>query len=77
VEKETPITSQDGKWRSFPRVPHLLQNTSSGAYFARIEIKGKLICQSLEMTSEHRIECGELSWGLADQLLLKRSTGFS
>jgi hypothetical protein len=56
VEKETPIAPQDGKWRSFPHIPHLLQNVSSQqrAYFARIEIKGKLICQSLEMTFERQ-----------------------
>jgi hypothetical protein len=40
--------SKDGKWRSFPRVPHLLQYLNSGTYFARIKIKGKLIRESLE-----------------------------
>jgi hypothetical protein len=35
--------SKDGKWRSFPRVPHLLQYQNSGTYFARIKIKGKII----------------------------------
>jgi hypothetical protein len=41
--------SKDGKWRSFSRVPHLLQYFSSGAYFARIKIRGKIIRQSLEI----------------------------
>jgi len=27
--------SKEGKWRSFSRLPHLLQYVSSGAYFAR------------------------------------------
>ena len=40
--------SKDGKWRSFSRVPHLLQYVSSGAYFARIKVRGKIIRQSLE-----------------------------
>ncbi len=40
--------SKDGKWRSFPRVPHLLQYLNSGTYFARIKIKGKIIRESLD-----------------------------
>jgi integrase len=40
--------SKDGKWRSFARVPHLLQYASSGTYFARIKVGGKIIRQSLE-----------------------------
>lgn len=40
--------SKDGKWRSFSRVPHLLQYVSSGTYFARIKIRGKIIRESLE-----------------------------
>jgi hypothetical protein len=38
--------SKDGKWRSFSRIPHLLQYFRSGGYFARIKASGKLICQS-------------------------------
>jgi hypothetical protein len=38
--------SKDGEWRSFPRVPHLLQYLNSGAYYARIKIKGKIIRES-------------------------------
>lgn len=40
--------SKDGKWRSFSRVPHLLQYVSSGVYFARIKIRGKIFRESLE-----------------------------
>src|SRR5208282_505493 len=40
--------SKDGKWRSFSRVPHLLQYASSGTYFARIKVQGKIIRQSLD-----------------------------
>jgi integrase len=42
--------SKDGRWRSFPRVPCLLQFVNSGSYFARTKIKGKLIRQSLGTT---------------------------
>jgi len=40
--------SKDGKWRSFSRIPHLLQYASSGTYFARIKVRGKIIRQSLD-----------------------------
>src|SRR5437016_12066992 len=40
--------SPDGKWKSFPKVSHLLQYVSTGVYFARVKVNGKLIRQSLE-----------------------------
>jgi hypothetical protein len=40
--------SKDGKWRSFSRVPHLLQYVRSSAYFARINVRGKIIRESLD-----------------------------
>jgi hypothetical protein len=40
--------SKDGKWRSFPRVPHLLQYVSNGIYYGRIKLNGKLIRESLK-----------------------------
>ena len=40
--------SLDRKWRSFPKVPGLLQYVSTGTYFARTRMGGKLIRQSLE-----------------------------
>jgi hypothetical protein len=30
--------SKDGRWRSFPRVPHLLQYVSNGNYYGRIKL---------------------------------------
>jgi hypothetical protein len=42
--------SNDGKWRSFPKVPHLLQYVSNGNYYGRIKIGGKLIRESLKTT---------------------------
>jgi len=45
-KKSANRLSTDGKWRLFPRVPHWLQYTCSGTYFARIKIKGKTIRDS-------------------------------
>ena len=47
-ETRSSKLSKDGKWRSFPKVPHLLQYVSSGQYFGRIKINGKVIRQTLE-----------------------------
>lgn len=47
-KKSAVRLSKDGKWRSFPRVPHLLQYVSSGTYYARIKIRGKISRESLE-----------------------------
>lgn len=40
--------SKDGQWRSFPKVPNLLQYVSNGNYYARIKVNGKIIRKSLE-----------------------------
>ena len=40
--------SPDGKWRSFPKVPNLLQYVSTGLYFARLKVNGKLIRRGLD-----------------------------
>jgi hypothetical protein len=42
--------SNDGKWRSFPKVPHLLQYVISGNCFGKVKINGKTIRQSLQTT---------------------------
>ncbi len=41
--------SPDGKWRSFPKVPNLLQYVSTGLYFARCKVNGKLIRRGLSV----------------------------
>jgi hypothetical protein len=43
--------SKDGKWRSFPKVPNLLQYVGSGNYYGRIKVRGKLIRESLQTTA--------------------------
>ena len=40
--------SKDGKWRSFPKVPNLLQYVISGTYYARSKTDGKSVRVSLE-----------------------------
>lgn len=47
ARKRIDSLSKDGKWRSFPKVPNLLQYVSSTKYYARIKVNGKLIRQSL------------------------------
>lgn len=45
--KQQSRLSKDGRWRSFSKVPHLLQYVSSGTYYARLKIEGKIIRRSL------------------------------
>ena len=40
--------SLDGKWRSFPKVPNLVQYVGTGSYFGRIKIEGKVFRESLD-----------------------------
>ena len=42
--------SKDGKWRSFPKVPHLLQYVISGNYFGKVKINGNSVRKSLQTT---------------------------
>ena len=39
--------SEGGKGKSFPKAPNLLQYVSTGTYFARVKVDGKVIWQSL------------------------------
>jgi len=45
--------SKDGKWRSFPKVSHLLQYISNGNYYGRIKMGGKLIREPDERQAGH------------------------
>jgi hypothetical protein len=40
--------SKDKQWRSFPKIPHLLQYVSNSVYYARVKVNGKIIRRSLE-----------------------------
>jgi integrase len=60
MENESTVTkpdktkghlSKDGKWKSFPKAPGLLQYVSTGLYFARVKIDGKFFRKSLETNS--------------------------
>jgi hypothetical protein len=46
--KRTEHLSPDGKWLSYPKVPNLLRYRSTGLYFARTKINGKLIRRGLK-----------------------------
>jgi hypothetical protein len=41
TRKREEHLSKDGKWRSFPKVPHLLQYVGNGNYYGRIKVKVK------------------------------------
>src|SRR2546430_8834590 len=45
--KRNERLSPDGKWRSFPKVPHLLQYISTGQFYGRIKVAGKPIRHKL------------------------------
>jgi integrase len=45
--KRNANLSADGKWRSFPKVPNLLQYVVAGTYYARCKVKGKPVRASL------------------------------
>lgn len=47
-KNRNPRLSKDGNWRSFSKVPNLLQYVPSGIYFARVKIDRKIIRRSLE-----------------------------
>jgi integrase len=49
--KRAESLSPDGKWRSFPKVPTLLQYVTTGAYYARVRVAGKLIRRTIEATT--------------------------
>jgi hypothetical protein len=40
--------SANGKWRSFPKVPHLLQYVISGNYFGKVKINRRTVRKSLQ-----------------------------
>ncbi len=44
----TDSLSADGKWRSFPKVPNLLQYVVAGTYYARCKVKGKPVRIALD-----------------------------
>ncbi len=46
--KRDPHLYKDGKWRSFPKVPNLLQYVIARTYYARCKVDGKPVRASLE-----------------------------
>ena len=41
---------KDGKWRSFPKIPNLLQYAITGSYYGRTKVDGKIYRESLDAT---------------------------
>lgn len=62
--------SKDGKWRSFAKVSNLLQYVSTGKYYARLRINGKLIwhCLDTDVWSDAKLR-------LADYVKEQRLSG--
>ena len=50
TRKREEQLSKDGHWRSFPKVPHLLQYVNNCNYYGRIKIGGKVIRESPKTT---------------------------
>ena len=48
AKERDPRLSPDGKWRSFPKVPHLLQYEPTAMYYARVKVCGKLVRRRLK-----------------------------
>ena len=48
AQKHEEHLSKNGKWRSFPKVPQLLQYVISGNCFGKIKINEQNIRQSLQ-----------------------------
>jgi hypothetical protein len=46
ASQDAEQTAREGRWLSFPRVPHLLPYVSTGTYFARVKVDGKTIRRS-------------------------------
>jgi hypothetical protein len=40
--------SPDGKWKSFPKVPNLLQYVRTGTFYGRTKVNGKVVRKTLE-----------------------------
>ena len=47
-ERRDRHLSADGEWRSFPKVPNLLQYVIAGTYYARCKVNGKPVRASLD-----------------------------
>jgi integrase len=62
ARKRDESLSSDGRWRSFPNVPCLLQYVSNGNYYGRVRVNGKLIRESLKTSvwSTAKLKLAEL-----------------
>ncbi len=66
--------SKDGKWRSFPKVPNLLQYVSTGTFYGRATVDGKIYRESLK-TTVLSVAKQKLSDYVKEKLRKKRQIG--
>ena len=59
--ERAPRISPDGKWKSFPKSPNLLQYIRTGMYYARVKIGGKLVRRKLktDVYTKARLRLGD------------------
>ena len=69
-----PNLSKDGKWRSFPKVPNLLQYVSTGTFYGRATVDGKIYRESLK-TTVFSVAKQKLPDYLKEKLRKKRQIG--
>jgi integrase len=69
-ETRKPVLSGDGKWRSFPRTPNLLQYVSTGQYYGRLKVNGKIVRRRLktDVISVAKLRLGDFIKGVKDEV---------
>jgi integrase len=73
-DTRNPNLSKDGKWKSFPKVPHLLQYVSTGTFYGRVTVDGKIYRESLD-TTVYSVAKQKLPDFVKEKLRKKRQTG--
>jgi len=66
--------SNDGKRRSFPKVPNLLQYVTTGTFYGRVTVDGKIYRESLETTVDS-VARQKLPDYVKEKLCKKRQAG--
>jgi hypothetical protein len=66
--------SKDGKWRSIPKVPNLLQYVSTGTFYGRVTVDGKIYRESLD-TTVYSVAKQQLPDFVKEKLRKKRQVG--
>ena len=75
-KKSAARLSKDGKWRSFPKAPRLLQHVSSGTYYARLHTGGKIIRQSCRVVYKKWTFVCEQKWKVSKDRNMEQDERF-